>query len=77
MRFGLVGTGYWARITHAQAIASTPGAELAAVWGRNRQAAQALGADPFDQGFAAGVRLSRQQVIAAVRDPRSTSTAPS
>ena len=44
MRFGLVGTGYWARVTHAQAIASTPGAELAAVWGRNGQAAGALAA---------------------------------
>jgi predicted ATPase len=41
------------------------------------QIRQALGADPFDHSFAAGVRLSRQQVIAAVRDPRSTSTAPS
>jgi len=41
------------------------------------QIRQTLGAGPFDQSFAAGVRLSRQQVIAAVRDPRSTSTAPS
>jgi predicted ATPase len=38
---------------------------------------QALGADRFDQDFAAGVRLSRQQAIAAVRDPRGTSTAAS
>lgn len=45
MRFGLVGTGYWARVTHAQAIASTPGAELAAVWGRDGQAAGALAAE--------------------------------
>ena len=36
------------------------------------QIRQALGADPFDQNFAAGVRLSRQQAIAAARDPRST-----
>ena len=41
------------------------------------QIRQALGAGPFDQSFAVGVRLSRQQVIAAVRDPRSTSTATS
>jgi ATP/maltotriose-dependent transcriptional regulator MalT len=38
---------------------------------------QALGADQFDQNFAAGVRLNRQQAIAAVHDPRSTSTAAS
>jgi len=35
MRFGLVGTGHWARITHARALSSTPGVELAAVWGRD------------------------------------------
>ena len=38
------------------------------------QIRQALGADRFDQDFAAGVRLNRQQAIAAVRDPRSTGT---
>jgi hypothetical protein len=35
---------------------------------------QALGADRFDHDFAAGVQLNRRQAIAAVRDPRSTST---
>jgi predicted dehydrogenase len=44
MRFGLVGTGYWAKITHAPALASTPGAELVAVWGRDPAAAAALAA---------------------------------
>jgi predicted dehydrogenase len=44
LRFGLVGTGYWARIAHAPALASTEGIELAAVWGRNPQAASALAA---------------------------------
>jgi predicted dehydrogenase len=42
MRFGLVGTGYWAKITHAPALASTPGAELTAVWGRDQAAAAAI-----------------------------------
>jgi predicted dehydrogenase len=42
LRFGLAGTGYWARITHAPALASTAGIELAAVWGRNSEAAAAL-----------------------------------
>jgi predicted dehydrogenase len=45
MRFGLVGTGYWARATHATAIALTPGVTLSAVWGRNPQAAADLAAD--------------------------------
>ncbi len=42
MRFGLVGTGYWAQITHAPALASLPGAELTAIWGRDPAAAAAL-----------------------------------
>jgi len=44
LRFGLAGTGYWARVTHAPALASTEGVELAAVWGRNYEAAAALAA---------------------------------
>ena len=51
MRFGLVGTGYWARETHARAIAETDGVKLTAVWGRDPQAAAAIatqfGATPF------------------------------
>jgi predicted dehydrogenase len=35
MRFGVVGTGYWARETHATALAAHPDAALAAVWGRS------------------------------------------
>jgi len=42
LRCGLVGTGHWARITHAAALASTPGIEFAAVWGRDAVAARAL-----------------------------------
>lgn len=44
LRFGLVGTGYWAQIAHAPALASTDGIELAAVWGRNSSAAAQLAA---------------------------------
>jgi predicted dehydrogenase len=44
LRFGLVGTGHWARITHAPALASTDGVEFAAVWGRNAGAAADLAA---------------------------------
>ena len=35
LRFGLVGTGYWARTTHAPSLASSDGIEFVAVWGRN------------------------------------------
>ena len=61
MRFGLAGTGYWARITHAPALASTSGVEFTAVWGRNPRAAAGLAADyratPYHDvpAFLAGV----------------------
>ena len=45
MRFGLAGTGYLARITHAPALSSTAGIKFAAVWGRNPQAAADLAAE--------------------------------
>jgi predicted dehydrogenase len=44
LRFGLVGTGHWAQVTHAPALALTHGIEFAAVWGRNAQAAAQLAA---------------------------------
>lgn len=44
LRCGLAGTGHWAQITHAPALASTDGIEFAAVWGRNADATSALAA---------------------------------
>jgi len=41
------------------------------------QIRQALGADRFDQEFAAGIQLNRVQAVAAARGLRSTSTAAS
>jgi predicted dehydrogenase len=61
LRFGLAGTGYWARVTHAPALAGTEGIELTAVWGRDRQVtadlAAAYGATPHQEEaeFLAGV----------------------
>lgn len=52
MRFGLVGTGHWAKITHAPALATTPGAEFVAVWGRDPAAAAALAAAHGGRGYA-------------------------
>lgn len=52
VRFGLVGTGYWARETDATAIAAHPDAELVGVWGRDpvkaRSLAQDFGATAFE-----------------------------
>jgi predicted dehydrogenase len=45
LRFGLAGTGYWARVAHAPALSSTPGIQLAAVWGRNPDASAAIAAE--------------------------------
>lgn len=42
LRFGLVGTGYWASETHAAGLADAEGASLVAVWGRDARAAAEL-----------------------------------
>jgi predicted dehydrogenase len=42
LRFGLVGTGHWAQITHAPALATTDGIDFTSVWGRNAGAAAEL-----------------------------------
>lgn len=50
VRFGLVGTGYWARTVHGAGLAAHPGVELAGVWGRDpsrtADAAAELGTAP-------------------------------
>jgi predicted dehydrogenase len=51
VRFGLIGTGYWAREVHAASVASHPDAELVGVWGRDpakaASVATAFGAEPY------------------------------
>jgi predicted dehydrogenase len=61
LRFGLVGTGYWARIAHAPALGSTDGVEFAAVWGRNFEAATALAS-----GYAAKAHQDFDEFLSAV-----------
>jgi predicted dehydrogenase len=60
MRFGLVGTGYWARETHGPGIQAS-GNELVGVWGRDaaktEQLAKSLGVEPFS---------SYEELLAAV-----------
>ncbi|PRY51928.1 putative dehydrogenase [Geodermatophilus tzadiensis] len=47
MRFAVLGTGHWARIVHAAAIAGHPTAELVGIWGRDAGKAAEAGAE-FD-----------------------------
>jgi len=81
MRFGLVGTGYWARVTHAPALARTEGTELTAVWGRDRQAAAGLAAEyratPYHDvaAFLAGVDAVSFAVPPDVQAPIATQAA--
>ena len=52
MRFGVLGTGFWARQVHAAAIAEHPTAELVGIWGRDLAKAKAVGAELEVQGYA-------------------------
>jgi predicted dehydrogenase len=47
MRFGVLGTGFWAKEVHSRALAEHPSAELVGVWGRDLAKAKAVGAE-FD-----------------------------
>jgi predicted dehydrogenase len=75
LRFGLVGTGHWARITHAPALASTDGIDFAAVWGRNARAVAELAdryhATAYDDisGFVANVDAVAFAVPPGVQAP--------
>ncbi|WP_051515789.1 Gfo/Idh/MocA family protein [Candidatus Blastococcus massiliensis] len=51
MRFGVLGTGPWARAVHAPALAGHPTAELVGVWGRDVARAKAVGAEFDVPGF--------------------------
>lgn len=52
VRFGLLGTGYWAAEVHGAALAAHPGCELVGVWGRApdkaRLLAERLGVRAYD-----------------------------
>ena len=52
MRFGLVGTGPWARLAHGPGLGAASGVELVGVWGRHADKAAALagelGVTPYD-----------------------------
>lgn len=50
MRIGLIGNGYWARVTHAAGLRAQPAVTLTGVWGRDQAKSYAF-ADEF--GIAA------------------------
>jgi predicted dehydrogenase len=52
MRFGVLGTGFWAQEVHAATLASHPSAELVGIWGRDLAKAKAVGAEFDVPGFA-------------------------
>ena len=61
LRFGLVGTSYWADVAHAAGIEAHPQAELAGVWGRDPAKAAALAAKHGVRAFG-----ELDELIAAV-----------
>ena len=54
LRFGLVGTGYWAREVHAAGLAAHPDVEFVGMWGRDSD---------YEARFAGGpTRVTSPQV---------------
>lgn len=52
MRFGLIGTGYWARTVHGPGVRDHPDTELAGVWGRDPDRADRAAAELGLRRFA-------------------------
>lgn len=44
VRFGVVGTGYWAREVHVPGLRARPDVQLVGMWGRNGEAARTIAA---------------------------------
>ncbi|RJQ70283.1 gfo/Idh/MocA family oxidoreductase [Pseudonocardiaceae bacterium YIM PH 21723] len=63
LNVGLIGTGGWAQVTHAPAIAAHPGTTLTAVYGRNPDKAAAI-AQPHGAAVATSVPELLDQVDA-------------
>lgn len=52
LRFGVVGTGYWAREVHVPGVASHPDADLVGVWGRDSDKAAQVAQKHGAAGYA-------------------------
>jgi len=69
MRFGVLGTGFWAQHVHAAALAAHPTADLVGVWGRDLAKAKAVGAEFDVPGFADVDELLSQVDAVAIALP--------
>ena len=69
MRFGVLGTGFWAKEVHVAGLAEHPTAELAGVWGRDVAKAKAVGAEFDVPGFADVDELLSQVDAVAIALP--------
>jgi predicted dehydrogenase len=69
VRFGVLGTGFWAKEVHAAALAAHPSAELAGVWGRDLAKAKAVGAEFDVPGFGDVDELLAQVDAVAIAVP--------
>ena len=69
MRFGVLGTGFWAEHVHAAALAEHSSAELVGVWGRDVAKAKAVGAAFEVPGFVDVDELFAQVDAVAIALP--------
>jgi predicted dehydrogenase len=69
LRVGLLGTGPWARRTHAPALAAHPDVEFAGVWGRRPEAAAALAGEFGTRPYADADALTGDVDAVAVALP--------
>jgi predicted dehydrogenase len=69
LRFGVLGTGYWAREAHATALAAHDRAELVGVWGRDPAKAEAVARRFGVRAFADLDRLLDEVEAVAVAVP--------
>jgi predicted dehydrogenase len=69
VRFGVLGTGFWAREVHAAALSAHSSAELVGVWGRDLAKAKAVGAELDVPGFGDVDELLSQVDAVAIALP--------
>src|SRR5918994_1296105 len=69
LRFGVLGTGYWALETHASMLAAADDAELVAIWGRDPAKTEAAAARFGIAGFSDLDRLLAEGDAGAIAVP--------
>jgi predicted dehydrogenase len=69
LRFGVLGTGYWAQEAHATALAAADGTELVGIWGRDPARTEAAAARFGVAGFSDLDRLLAEVDAVAIAVP--------